>query len=135
MLPEHGERADPESASDSRDCAAMRQILERVGDRWSLIVVVALNRGPLRFNQLRRHLDGVSQRMLTLTLRNLERDGLISRTIFPGVPVGVEYALTSLGESLHAAAEGLLDWADRHRQELNAARQVYDAADTARTAP
>lgn len=125
MLPERGEETDADGAGD---CAAMRLVLDRIGDRWSLVVVVALRPGPLRFNRLRRHLDGVSQRMLTLTLRNLERDGLISRTIFPGNPVGVEYALTALGESLYDAASDLLGWAIGHRRELADARQAYDRA-------
>lgn len=110
-----------------RDCSAMRHVLERIGSKWTLIVVSVLSHGPRRFNQLRRELDGVSQRMLTLTLRNLERDGLISRTVFASVPPQVEYALTGLGHSLYGAAEGLLDWADAHSPELDQARAAFDA--------
>jgi DNA-binding HxlR family transcriptional regulator len=118
----------PDTPADARDCAAMRMVLDRVGNRWSLIVVEALSPAPLRFNQLRRKLDGISQRMLTLTLRNLERDGLVTRTVLPGTPPGIDYALTQLGLSLHLAAQHLLRWAEQHRTDLEAARAAFDRA-------
>lgn len=115
-------------ASRDQACAAMRQVLDRVGERWSLMVVVALAHGPVRFNGLRRALAGVSQRMLTLTLRRLERDGLVSRHAHPGVPPQVAYALTPLGESLRVQVQGLLDWSVRHRPQMDAARLRFDDA-------
>ncbi len=96
------------------ECALVRQILDRVGDRWSLYIVGQLREGPLRFNELRRSIDGISQRMLTLTLRGLERDGLITRTVYPTNPPKVEYELTALGRTLLAPAAALLDWAEAH---------------------
>lgn len=127
--PAMGEGGVTAPAEDAeRACGAMRQVLDRVGDKWSLIIVTALNHGPRRFNQLRRELDGVSQRMLTRTLRNLERDGLITRTVYPSVPPQVEYALSDLGRSLYGAVEGLLDWAGNNRAALDAARAAYDSA-------
>src|SRR5690606_7951089 len=110
----------------SSSCAAMRQVLDRIGERWTLLVVVALRDGPVRFNQLRRQLQGVSQRMLTLTLRRLERDGLVVRTVHPSVPPQVEYALTALGGSLEAQVRGLLDWSIAHAPEMDEARAHFD---------
>jgi DNA-binding HxlR family transcriptional regulator len=127
MTPRHNEGTESEAAATPRDCGAMRLVLDRVGDRWSLIIVTVLSAGPRRFNQLRRELQGVSQRMLTLTLRNLERDGLITRTVFPGVPAQVEYALSVLGRSFYDAVDGLMDWAERHRHEMDRAREAYQA--------
>ncbi|AZI35123.1 putative HxlR family transcriptional regulator [Caenibius tardaugens NBRC 16725] len=127
MAPGNSEGTGIDGRNATRDCAAMRHVLERIGSKWTLIVVSVLHHGPRRFNQLRRELDGVSQRMLTLTLRNLERDGLISRTVFASVPPQVEYALTGLGQSLYGAAEGLLDWADAHSPEMDQARAAFDA--------
>jgi DNA-binding HxlR family transcriptional regulator len=100
----------------------IREILERVGDKWSLQVIFHLGDGPLRFTALRRSIDGVSQRMLTVTLRGLERDGIVSRTMYP-----VEYALTPLGATLLDAAGTLVSWADAHLAEVDAARAAYDA--------
>lgn len=119
-------------ASGDEACTAMRQVLDRVGERWSLMAVVALRDGPVRFNRLRRALEGVSQRMLTLTLRRLVRDGLVSRVVLPGVPPQVEYALTPLGESLRVQVQGLLDWSVLHRQEMDESRQRFDAAQAPR---
>ena len=105
----------------------IREILERVGDKWSLQVIFHLGDGPLRFTALKRSIDGVSQRMLTVTLRGLERDGIVSRTMYPVIPPRVEYALTPLGATLLDAAGTLVSWADAHLAEVDAARAAYDA--------
>jgi len=105
----------------------IREILERVGDKWSLQVIFHLGDGPQRFTGLKRSIDGVSQRMLTVTLRGLERDGIVSRTMYPVVPPRVEYALTPLGATLLDAAGAIVSWADAHLAEVDAARAAYDA--------
>ena len=105
----------------------IREILERVGDKWSLQVIFHLGAGPQRFTGLKRSIDGVSQRMLTVTLRGLERDGIVSRTMYPVIPPRVEYALTPLGATLLDAAGTLVSWADAHLAEVDAARAAYDA--------
>ena len=105
----------------------IREILERVGDKWSLQVIFHLGDGPQRFTGLKRSIDGVSQRMLTVTLRGLERDGIVSRTMYPVVPPRVEYALTPLGTTLLDAAGAIVSWADAHLAEVDAARAAYDA--------
>lgn len=105
----------------------IREILERVGDKWSLQVIFHLGDGPQRFTSLKRSIDGVSQRMLTVTLRGLERDGIVSRTMYPVIPPRVEYALTPLGATLLDAAGALVSWADAHLAEVDAARAAYDA--------
>jgi DNA-binding HxlR family transcriptional regulator len=105
----------------------IREILERVGDKWSLQVIFHLGDGPQRFTSLKRSVDGVSQRMLTVTLRGLERDGIVSRTMYPVIPPRVEYALTPLGATLLDAAGTLVSWADAHLAEVDAARAAYDA--------
>ena len=111
------------------DCRTVTEILSRVGDKWSVQVVVQLGTGPKRFNELRRIVGGISQRMLTLTLRGLERDGLVTRTVYPTVPPRVDYQLTGLGCSLLKTVRGLGDWAIQHRDEILAARQRFDAGD------
>ncbi len=105
----------------------IREILERVGDKWSLQVIFHLGAGAQRFTGLKRSIDGVSQRMLTVTLRGLERDGIVSRTMYPVIPPRVEYALTPLGATLLDAAGTLVSWADAHLAEVDAARAAYDA--------
>ncbi len=104
----------------------LRDILDRVGDKWSVLVVVLLGEGTHRFSDLRRSVDGISQRMLTHTLRQLERDGLISRTVYPSVPLRVEYALTALGETLLTPLAALACWAEQHRPKVLEARAAYD---------
>ena len=104
----------------------MSEVLARVGDKWSVLVVTRLGGGPLRFNELRRSIGGISQRMLTLTLRGLERDGLITRTVFPTVPPRVEYALTALGRDLLQPVSGLSDWALRNQAKIARARDQFD---------
>jgi DNA-binding HxlR family transcriptional regulator len=105
---------------------AIRDLLDRLADKWSLLVVELLGPGPRRFTALRRDIDGISQRMLTLTLRNLERDGLVRRTVYPVVPPRVDYELTALGASLLAAVEPLCGWVRANRDSVAAARADYD---------
>jgi DNA-binding HxlR family transcriptional regulator len=112
----------------ARDCAAVRQVLSFVGDKWTVLVVSLLGRQRMRFNEMRRHIDGISQRMLTLTLRNLERDGLVTRTVYPTVPPRVEYELTALGHSLLVPVTALGDWAVDNQGEIQAARERYEGA-------
>jgi DNA-binding HxlR family transcriptional regulator len=107
-------------------CCTVREVLGRVGDKWSALTIARLGTGTQRFSQLRRDIDGISQRMLTVTLRNLERDGLVSRQIFPEVPPRVEYTLTGLGASLHETILGLVQWSEGHTTEIQQARTRYD---------
>jgi DNA-binding HxlR family transcriptional regulator len=103
-----------------------RQVINRVGDRWSLLVLYALERETLRFQQLRTAVDGVSQKMLTQTLRALERDGLVHREVFASVPPRVEYRLTDLGRSLSARIRGIREWAYANMDEIERSRDLYD---------
>src|SRR5467141_460192 len=109
------------------DCRAVSEVLARVGDKGTVLVVGTLGDGPKRFNQIRRALGSISQRMLTLTLRGLERDGLVTRTVFPTVPPRVDYELTKLGRSLLEPVSGLGLWARQNRQTIEAARRRFDA--------
>ena len=111
----------------------MSEVLSRVGDKWTVLVVETLGSGPKRFNELRRALGSISQRMLTLTVRALERDGLVTRTVFPTIPPRVDYELTKLGRSLLVPVNGLSAWARANRVAMDAARSKFDAADGART--
>jgi DNA-binding HxlR family transcriptional regulator len=105
-----------------------REILARVGDKWSVYVIHVLGEaGTLRFNELRNRVDGISQRMLTVTLRGMERDGLVTRKVYPEVPPRVEYALTKLGATLRQLVSGLVEWSDAHLTQVDAARATYDA--------
>lgn len=119
---------------DRSNCAPIREILDRVGDKWSLYVIAKLYDGPLRFNELKREVDGVSQRMLTLTLRSLERDGLLTRAVYPTTPQRVEYELTGLGRSLREPIVGLLAWATENRGRMEKARASYDSRAATKTA-
>jgi DNA-binding HxlR family transcriptional regulator len=112
---------------ESAGCRNVSPVLNRVGDKWSVLIVMILGEGPRRFNELKRQIDGISQRMLTLTLRGLERDGLVSRTVEPTVPPRVTYALTELGESLKEPVEALGRWAMAHISCIRAAQQRFDA--------
>lgn len=105
----------------------IRGILDRVGDKWSMLVISRLGDGTLRFTELKRDIDGISQRMLAVTLRGLERDGIVSRTMYPVMPPRVDYTLTTLGRTLLDAASSLITWAEGHLDEINAARVAYDA--------
>jgi len=111
---------------DTREDCEVRQILDRIADKWSLLVIALLDRRRMRFTELRREIDGVSQRMLTVTLRQLERDGLVHRTVHPVVPPRVDYELTPLGVSLHETVQALVSWTDAHQREIAAARSAYD---------
>ena len=107
------------------DCP-VREVLDRVGDKWSVMVVVLLGQRTHRFNELHRAIEGISQRMLTLTVRALERDGLVSRTVHASVPPRVDYELTGLGRTLLVPLAALTDWADTHRGDIQAARDRHD---------
>ena len=113
-------------ARHGSDCAAVAPILARVGDKWSVLIVRTLGPGPRRFNDLKREIGGISQRMLSLTLRGLERDGLVTRTVFPTVPPRVDYELTGLGHSLWIPVEALGAWAQHNRAEIVAAQARFD---------
>jgi len=110
------------------DCRALGEILARVGDKWTVLVVGVLGDGPKRFSEIRRALGSISQRMLTLTLRGLERDGLVTRTVFPTIPPRVDYELTKLGRSLLKPVNGLGLWARQNRAAIADARRRFDAA-------
>jgi DNA-binding HxlR family transcriptional regulator len=109
-----------------RALCPVHEILNRIGDKWSVLVVVLLRDGPQRFNELRRAVDGISQRMLTLTLRGLERDGLVTRTVTPTTPPRVDYALTDLGRTLLDPLTSLAEWAEQNRGVIQAARARFD---------
>ena len=110
------------------EACPLREVLDRVGGKWSVQILVAVVRGPIRFTALERSIDGGSRRMLTLTLRNLERDGLITRTVYPTVPPKVEYAATPMATELHRHLVGLTDWAERHRGDVAPAPPGDDSA-------
>ena len=113
-----------------------REMLARIGDKWSMYVIHVLgDAGTLRFNELRSRVDGISQRMLTVTLRGMERDGLVVRTVYPEVPPRVEYALTRLGRTLRQLVRGLVQWSGAHLTEVDAARATYDAREKRRAKP
>ena len=112
--------------SETEDCRAARSILARVGDKWSILIIVLLGDGSKRFNEIKRTVGGISQRMLTLTLRGLERDGLVIRTQFPTIPPRVEYELTSLGKTLWEAVEPLSTWAQAHVRQVARAQAQFD---------
>lgn len=120
MLPSHNHLPDG-------DCLAVREVLNRVGDKWSVFVIKLLGDGPRRFSELKRTIDGISQRMLTLTLRGLERDGLVTRTVYPTVPPRVDYELTPLGVTLLEPVRTLATWAQEHRYEIQGARERFDS--------
>ncbi len=108
------------------DCRGVASVLSRVGDKWSVLVIMMLGDGPRRFNELKRMIGGVSQRMLTLTLRGLERDGLVTRTVYPTIPPRVDYELTELGRGLSEPVKALGTWALTHLPEIQDAREKFD---------
>ncbi|MCB5169455.1 helix-turn-helix transcriptional regulator [Streptomyces bambusae] len=116
---------EPCGQQDHADCG-IRDILDRVGDKWSVLVIVELANGPRRFRQLQRAIEGISQRMLTLTVRRLERDGLVLRTVYPTVPAQVDYRLTETGVSLTHLVRALAEWSLKHRAGIARARESYD---------
>jgi DNA-binding HxlR family transcriptional regulator len=125
--PTHREGTELECSQwDSREDCEVRQILDRIADKWSLLVIELLERRTLRFTELRKSIDGISQRMLTVTLRQLERDGIVQRTVYPIVPPRVDYALTPLGCTLHETIQSLVAWTERYQSEIAAARARYD---------
>jgi len=126
----------PENRYVTEFCPAVNAILSRIGDKWSVLIVMELAEGSHRFNEIKRDVAGISQRMLTLTLRGLERDGLVSRRVFDTVPPKVEYALTDLGRSLQGPVLALGEWAIGHRDRIHAAQAEFDrrAAVTAHSA-
>ena len=126
MVLEHTEVTMPERVHLSGDCRAVSAVLARVGDKWSVLIVMLLGDGPKRFSEIKRAVGGISQRMLTLTLRGLERDGLVTRTVFPTVPPRVDYELTNLGRSLKSPVAALGQWALTHQDEIETARQRFD---------
>lgn len=110
------------------ECRAVSSVLSRVGDKWTVLVVERLAGGPLRFNELRRLIGGISQKMLTTTLRGLERDGLVTRTIYPTIPPRVDYELTELGRELQVPVRALGEWARSNIARIDAAREKFDAS-------
>ena len=132
MQPDHIGDTDPRFPPDS-GCSVVAPVLARIGDKWSVLIVRCLGQGPRRFNELKRDIGGISQRMLSLTLRGLERDGLVKRTVFPVVPPRVDYALTDLGRSLWDPIEALGAWAQRHHPEIAAAQIRYDTGAASRS--
>ena len=130
LVPEHMRvTVSPESAEAHLpgECQAVSSILSRVGDKWTVLIVMMLAGGPRRFNELKRLIGGVSQRMLTLSLRGLERDGMVTRTIYPTSPPRVDYELTELGHSLRGPIEALGNWAFAHIPVVQKARNEFDA--------
>ena len=117
----------PADDQDTVDCA-IREVLDRIGDKWSTLIVLKLGQRTHRFNELHREIDGISQRMLTLTLRGLARDGLVSRTVYPTVPPRVDYELTELGRTLLTPITVLHEWAVTHRGDIQKARARHDDA-------
>src|SRR4030088_24633 len=117
------------------DCRGVASILARVGDKWSVFVIMLLGDGPRRFNEIKRMVGGISQRMLTLTLRGLERDGVVTRTVFPTVPPRVDYELTDLGRGLSQPVIALGTWAMEHLTEIEAARARFDRRNAAADPP
>ena len=125
LQPRHTEGTDALPRPDETATCELRDLLDRLGDKWSLLVVELLGHGVLRFSELKRQIDGISQRMLTLTLRHLERDGLITRTVTPTTPPQVEYALTELGKDFLCPVKGLAEWVIANSSRLDAARANY----------
>jgi DNA-binding HxlR family transcriptional regulator len=111
---------------ETETCRAVSNVLSRIGDKWSVLIVSRLGSKPLRFNEIKREIAGISQRMLTLTLRGLERDGLITRTVFAVIPPRVDYELTALGRSLLVPVQALASWALQNAQKIELARMKFD---------
>ena len=126
-MPKSPVKPPPELEHTPANCHA-REMLARIGDKWSVYVIHLLGAaGTLRFNELRSQVQGISQRMLTVTLRGMERDGLVTRKVYPEVPPRVEYTLTPLGRTLRQLVRGLVDWSEAHLGEVDASRASYDA--------
>ena len=129
---QEGTRRIPANLHVPEDCRAVSEVLARVGDKWTVLVVSTLGAGPKRFNELRKALGSISQRMLTLTLRGLERDGLVTRTAHPTIPPRVDYELTKLGRSLLEPVSELGAWARKNRGAIAEARLRFDGNDARR---
>ncbi|MBB6222624.1 winged helix-turn-helix transcriptional regulator [Rhizobium leguminosarum] len=114
--------------SEGDDCRMVREILDLVGDKWTLYIIATLKDGPVRFNELRRRIDGISQRMLTINLRGLERDGLVKRTLFPTIPPRVDYELTEVGRTLLGPVMALVVWANSNQENIRGARVRFEAS-------
>ena len=126
----NGTTYPPSEERDPGECRLLSETLARIGDKWTVLVVELLceSRGAMRFNEIRRAIDGISQRMLTLTLRSLERDGLVRRTVTPTSPPRVDYALTSVGATLSDRVRTLIEWSEQHRDYVAESRVRYDTA-------
>ncbi|QYN20741.1 helix-turn-helix domain-containing protein [Amycolatopsis sp. DSM 110486] len=114
---------DPEKL----EACTLLEVLNRISGKWAIGILLEASQGPVRFTELERSVAGISRRMLTLTLRNLERDGLLERTVYPTVPPRVEYEATPMARELYGTLSGLVDWAQRHREAIAVSRDVYDA--------
>lgn len=128
---QEGTRLIPTNLHVAQDCRTVSEVLARIGDKWTVLVVTVLGNGPKRFSEIRRSLGSISQRMLTLTLRALERDGLVTRTVFPTIPPRVDYELTKLGHSLLEPVRELGLWARQNRLAIQDARRRFDASNKA----
>ena len=126
LSPSHSDVTEAPAALHHAGCRNVAPVLNRVGDKWSMLIVMILSVGPKRFSELKRAIDGISQRMLTLSLRGLERDGLVDRTVTPTIPPRVDYELTELGRSLREPVKALGDWAIEHIECIRAAQQRFD---------
>jgi len=122
-----GPVGEPAAAVGETSACRAREVLQRVGDKWSVLAIDLLGQGTMRFTELHRAIDGITARMLTVTLRGLERDGIVTRTIHPVIPPRVEYALTPMGRTLLDTIGQLVTWTDSHLPEIQAARAAYDA--------
>ena len=131
MEPGHSEDTAADRVHRPGDCRVVGTVLARIGDKWSILVVMTLTDGPRRFNELKRLIGGISQRMLTFTLRGLERDGLVTRTVTPTIPPRVDYELTALGRSLQAPVQALGAWAFANLPAIQHARARFDGAGAA----
>lgn len=134
MSPSHIDFPEIPKPTD-RACETTREILDRIGDKWSLYIIATLSSGTRRFNELRREIEGISQRMLTLTLRGLERDGLITRTMYPTIPPRVDYELTELGKTLLEPVMALVAWAEKNKPVIADAQKRFDDTPEALQAP
>ncbi len=122
----HDGKGGAGSFAAAGDACRARFVLDRIADKWSLYVLVSLSAGELRFTELKRRIEGISQRMLTVTLRELERDGVVTRTVYSAMPPNIAYCLTPLGETLWTASAPLVEWAITHLEEIEAARRDYE---------
>jgi DNA-binding HxlR family transcriptional regulator len=128
VIERFGRYLSDDAQSDQPVCCPVRDVLDRIGDKWSILMIMTLAMRPRRFSELHRAIRDISKRMLTQTLRDLERDGLITRHVFPTTPPSVEYRLSPLGQSLLDPMANLVDWADRNYADIHAERARFDAA-------